>query len=1735
MTVDAVDHLAVPRGPGLPADAIALERLLGQLELAALLRCAAGICDALMVLHDAGLVHHDVKPSSIWVSPSAGMAWLGGVRPGSVDPAAVKSGHVFSSLAYLAPERTGRLSSLVDCRADLYSLGVTLYQLATGKLPFAVNDPHEWVHAHVAARPVPPAEHARLPDMLQRILLKLLEKEPDARYQTAAGLAHDLRECLSRFEATGAIAPFPLGRRDFPGHLSRGSAFHGRSRELDELSLVLERVQRTGAPELVLVTGYSGIGKSSLVRELLLRRLPAGALAVAGKFDDIDGDAPHSTLMHAFREVCRWILTKPAAELAEWKTVLLRALGGNAGVVVKLVPELAWIVGALPAPVPLAAEEAQNRLYGSCRQLLRAITQRQRPLIVFLDDLQWLDAASLCLIEHLLLDPELAGVLVVGALRVESVNAEHPLCSALDRLTRAGRPVHTLALGPLPASEVGELVADVLLGAPEQTAELAALVEQKTAGNPFFVRQFLTALEEEHLLRFDAQGARWAWDASRIAARGPTDNLSLLLLDRLARLPAPTQRALETLACLGVPSSAELLADVSSLPIEVLRERLLPAVQADVIAESGDHIGFRHDRLLTAAYSRIPEAERPARHFELGRALREREQRLGGDTLFEIVRHLNRGVDLVRGTDARVELAALNMEVARRSRATAASVNALPFLEQASSLLPEDHWDSLPNLSFELALARAESELLSGSRATAEMLLAELAGRELDLEQHATVVCVQLPLYLTSNRVVEAVDSGLSYLRRVGTVWPSFDDEALRIEYEKLLGALGDRPIAALAGVRAVPAPSVRVVMEVCASLVSPAYFLNQRLFALLTMHMATLSIENGHCDGSAFAYSMLCMVLGPFFGAHDLGLKFGHLGSELAGLGANRFAGRAWLVMGALVAPRAIDAHAGHAWLVRACETSDQFGDLLYGVYTRAFVVVSLLGAGAPLEEAERQADMAIAHARRYEFGLIADRIGILRALIRGLRTPGRNTGSLSDEELDEASYERALGDGADRYYYWVRRAQARYYAGDFVEARAAARRARQLIWTSPFFPEELDLWLFGALAEAACDAGSDPAEALNAVTAYESELLVWAERCPATFASKAALVSGERARLCGRAVEAEQHFEHAAELARQHRLIHEEALAHELSARLYAVRGIGSVARAKLAAARSCYSQWGALGKVTQLDALVSADDESMRSRELAHSLERLDVHVLASALQAVSGSLETDELIEALMKAVLQHAAAERGGLVLQEREPRIRALATSETGTIRVVPADRSLGSELLPESVVRYVLRSSARVCERNGTAPTTLGGDPYFEKNAVQAWLCFPLVARGKAIGAVYLESTLTRQAFSAHGLSAVDLIASQAAVALENARLYADLQRAQQRMARAEDVSRTASFVWRPDTQESEWSEQVSTISGIEGPPSMKRLWERIHPEDRALFDSMFHDSARYDGRTVELRLSMPGGAIKHLAVIASRRTTNEYVGTLRDVTESRQTEAALQRTQAALTDMTRVASLGEMAAAIAHEVNQPLSAIGLNASTCLRWLDDAQLNLGEAREAALRIRRDASRAAAVVQRLRALFKKSEGVRLPVDLNDAVTEVVALARNRIRAADVALTLSLHDELPQPLGDRVQLQQVLMNLLINALEALKGAHESRALTIRTLPVEGVGVRCEVRDSGPGVSEAAAARIFEAFYSTKPDGMGMGLSICRNILGSHGGELGVCRNADAPGATFYFTLPLPSSP
>src|SRR5262245_35368793 len=704
-----------------------LARMLGKpWDVALFLRVAIGLTVSLGQLHRRGLIHKDVKPSNIFVKIDTGEVWLGGFGIASRLPRERQSAEpcefIAGTLAYMAPEQTGRMNRSIDSRSDLYALGVTLYEMLTGTLPFTASDPMEWVHCQIAKQPLPPAERLRdVSHSVSAIIMKLLAKTAEERYQTAAGLESDLRHCLAQWEAQGRIDEFPLGEHDTSDRLLIPEKLYGRALEIDTLLASFERVVTSGTPELVLVSGYSGIGKSSVVNEVHKVLVPPRGLFASGKFDQYKRDIPYATLAQAFQSLIRPLLSKSEEELRTWRDAFQEALGPNALLIVDLVPELKLIIGDQP-PVPeLPPQDAQRRFQLVFRRFISVFARPEHPLALFLDDLQWLDAATLDFLENLLIQQDMRYLILIGACRDNEIDSTHPLMRKLEAIRKAGATVQEIVLAPLTCEDLVDLITDSLHCEPERATPLAQLIHEKTAGNPFFAIQFISALADEGLLTFDYGEGRWSWELNSIRAKDYTDNVVDLMVGKLNRLSAETQKALQLLACIGNHAEVELLEMISRDPNEETHGRLWEAVRAGLIFRTERSYRFLHDRVQEAAYSLIPEELRAEAHLRIGRLLAARtpaEKR--EEAIFEIVNQLNRGAGLITSRDEREQLGELNLIAGKRAKGSTAYASALNYLIAGSAALADDSWERLHELCFQLELHRAECEFLTGQSAAAE-------------------------------------------------------------------------------------------------------------------------------------------------------------------------------------------------------------------------------------------------------------------------------------------------------------------------------------------------------------------------------------------------------------------------------------------------------------------------------------------------------------------------------------------------------------------------------------------------------------------------------------------------------------------------------------------------------------------------------------------------------------------------------------------------------------------------------------------------------------------------------------------------------------------------------------------------------------------------------------------------------------------------------------------------------
>jgi len=1989
-----------------------LNRLVdGSVEMKVFLRLAVGIADAVGQLHKRHVIHKDLKPSNVLVASESGRVWLTGFGIASRlvrERQPLKSPEfIAGTLAYMAPEQTGRMNRSIDTRTDLYAFGVTLYELLTGSLPFIASDPMEWVHSHIARQPVPPHERSKnIPLPISAIIMKLLAKTPEDRYQTAYGAKRDLERCLAEWENHGNINQFPLGEQDVPDKLLIPEKLYGRASEIDRLAASFDRIVSGGRAELVLVSGYAGIGKSSVVNELHKALVPPRALFASGKFDQYKRDIPYAILAQAFQSLIHPLLGKSEAELAQWRDALHKALDQNGQLIVDLVPELNLIIGEQPRVPELSTQDAQHRFQIVFRRFISVFARSEHPLALFLDDLQWLDAATLDLIEDLLTQSDVRHFMLIGAYRNNEVDPTHPLMLKLEAIRQTGAIVQDIVLAPLTREDLDLLIADALRCDPDRANPLTQLIHEKTAGNPFFAIQFIASLAEEGLLTFDHGDGRWSWDLNRIHSKGYTDNVVDLLVEKLSRQPVKTQNALKLLACLGNSTGFSTLQMLYQESEEDIHGQLWEAVRAGLIFRSEDSYLFLHDHIQEAAYSLITEQARAEAHLRIGRLLAERTpSHEREERIFEIVNQFNRAAHLITSNDERKLVAELNLIAARRAKLSTAHASALFYLATGRALLTDESWETDYELIFSLECLRAECELLTADMESAEKRLSMLAGRANRAHDLAVVTRLQLTLYTASDRLDRGIEICLEYLRRGGTNWSTHPtSEDVRREYDRIGSLLGDRQIEDLLHLPLVANPDILDVLEVLTEIVTPAVFFDKDLCALVICRVVNLSLEHGNSDASCFAYVWFGIVVGPRFGNYEDAFRFGQLGYDLLGKrGLKRYEARTCMCFSVVVP---WTKHARHSRdLVRhAFDVAYRMGDFTYASYSFTQLVTNFLVVGDPLAEAQVEAEKGVAFAKSARLGLVVDIVGSDLQLIRTLLGLTNKFGLFNDKEFDEAEFERHLASNpalADPGFgYWTLKAEARFFARDYTSAVDASLKAQQLLWAAPALLEQAAFRFYGALSHAAAWNSASPNEKqkhFEALTAHHKQLEIWAEHCPANFENRVALVGAEIARIEDRVLDAEGFYEKAIRSAHANGFIHNEAVAYEVAARFYAARGFDKVADTYLREAGYCYLRWGADGKVKQLDHLYPHLRKEAPARgttsTIMASAELMDLATVIKVSQAVSGEMVLEKLIERIMRAAIEHAGAERGLLILpRSDELQIEAEATARGNdvTVHLGPGTAAV----LPESVVRYVMRTREDVILDDAIAGNPFSADAYIVQHRARSIACLPLVNQARLNGVIYLENNLTAHVFNSDRITVLKVLASQAAISLENTRLYRDLEnreakirrlvdanilgittwsvegtilasneaflrmvqydhedvaagrvrwwdmtpadwrepveralaevmqtgtvqpfeselfrkdgsrvsilvagalfeedgnegvafvldlseqkraeqalrRSESYLAQAQQLAHIGSWAWQVPERNAlymsaEWY-RIYNFDPKEGMPTWEQRLQRIHPEDRALWKAVVdraiaaksdydvefrilppHSTIKYihsvghpvldssgellqfvgvamdvterkraeealqaseaylmeaqrlthtgscaiDGTSreilywseemfrlfgfdpqhglpiwdqwlerihaedrdkfrmagdrtflekvhcdVEFRTVQPDGTVNHIhgtghPVLSPSGELVQVVGTMVDVTERKRAEEArdrLRQLEADLAHISRVSTMGELTASLAHEIKQPIGAAVTNAEACLRLLDRDQPDLPEAREAMLEMVRDARRAADIIDRVRLLYQKGSPQLDIVDVNEVIRDMVIVLHNEANRHSVTMHTDLAEELPKVMADRVQLQQALMNLMLNGIEAMRDT--SGELSIKSQLADDSRLLISIADTGVGLPSEKIDKIFNAFFTTKSQGTGLGLAITRSIVESHGGRIWATANSGG-GATFSFTLP-----
>lgn len=1684
------------------------------LSMDEILSIAIELATTLGHIHEHHVVHKDINPANIIIHPDSKRAkfidfgiatTLSREKPSFHNPELLEG-----MLPYISPEQTGRTHRAIDYRADFYSLGVTLYEVVTGQLPFTSTDPLQLIHCHIAVAPESPTElKPSLPPVISRLLMKLLAKAAEARYQSGAGLAADLDICRARLRENGRIDNFELARHDVSDRFEIPQKRYGRSAERDILRAAFERTA-VGRPEILLVAGYSGMGKSSLVLETH-HTLPAQATGyfAAGKFDQLRRNIPYAPLIEAFQDLIRQLLAESESSLDSWRDKLRAALGANAAVIADVIPAVTLILGEVAPVAPLPAAQARNRFHFAFQHFVRVFAAPEHPLVIFLDDLQWADAASLDLIRILMTDVGLRYLCFIGAYRDNEVGAEHPLHATLGAVADNGTRATTLTLKPLGLDDVVRMIEDTLHCGDERAMPLATLLLQKTEGNPFFINQLLGALYEEHLIEFDVATRTWEWDLDAIRERGLTGGIVELMVGKIQKLAPDAQKTLQLAACIGNRFDLATLAIVAEqsaaataasfwdaleqgllLPIDdayrvATPERL--TAQADETPDAA--FRFLHDRLQDAAYSLIPASERPKLHAQLGRLLRSKtpDHELD-DKLVDIVNQLVLGLPCIESRDERYETARLCLMAGKKAKAAVAFEPAQRYLRTGLELLPENGFAEQHELAFTLHIHGAETEYLNADLKRAEELAIVALGHAQTALEHARVAEARILIADARNQFDQTIRIGLAALEKLDVHLPydaTLDDFWAARKHNKEL--LDGREPHNLLDLPLMTDPAHLAAQRILAQLGSPCFVSRPQLFPLVASERFRLSVAHGNSRYSPGGYVLYGALHARLMNDFDTAMAYGDLSVEvMEKLNVREIKAEVYMLNAALI--RSWKRHISELFdLLREGITAGiECGDLYHANRCGSNLCHASVVGGARLQPLFATMTRVAELTKKNKLSFLQSYVEIMRQWVQNLLGKAKDplilTGDCFNEENDLPPLLEAKNLSTTGLFFALK-AMLAYLFGEFGQAVVAGERAQLDKPGMNGLPTSVLVNLYQSLPLLAVWSDLDPAEqekALATVEKNQAEMKGWADNAPMNFLHRWQLVEAEKHRVLGNHATAMSLYEKAIRNAAEQRFLPEQAIANERCAEMCRAQGWEFAADSFLTEAHYAYLRWGAQAKVADIEwrfptllsrheinplsLIVEKHTTTISESHTTSGSAMLELRSVMKAAQAISGQLVLGDLVQSLLRIMAENAGAERGVLLLQQND-RLVVRSEWSTDMSEVTEREGTLAedSQLLPPAIVHFAARTGESVVLPDAAREGRFSKDPYVSAKQSKSILCTPLLNQGSLVAVIYLENNLTVGAFTQARLSLLQLLSGQAALAIHNATLYATLEQ-------------------------------------------------------------------KVQERTRELR------------------DKNEQ----------------LRRTQNQLVTQEKLASLGALAAGIAHELKNPLNFIinfanlsrqladelaeeldepGVRIPTTNREIVDETIDL--LRQNTSKIFEQGKRSDQIITGMLQHSRKTAGERIATDLNALLAQNIRLAREGTHFQSPRLALEVHADYDENVGKidaaASDLGRVFLNVFNNAIYALnvKGKKLGPSFT-PTIHIKskdmGERIQVRIRDNGTGIPESTVSQIFLPFFTTKPpgDGTGLGLSISHDIVvGTHGGEFDVDTVTDEY-TEFIITLPRQAS-
>jgi histidine kinase len=1672
---------------------------LERLSLASFLEIAVQLAKCLVSLHSHKIIHKDIKPSNIIINPESRIVKLTDFSIASrLDQEAqfISAGQLEGTLAYISPEQTGRMNRSVDYRTDFYSLGVTFYQMLAGKLPFYSDDALEIIHCHIAKQ-APSLLDCNLdvPLTITAIIEKLMAKNAEDRYQSAAGLLADLERCLDELKNTGKINEFLPGESDRISQLNIPQKLYGREKEVETLLAAFERTSQ-GESQLFLVAGYSGIGKSSLVHEVHKPIVRERGYFISGKFDQFQRAVPYVSLIQAFQSLMRQLLVEDTTQLKLWKEKLLAALGSNGQVIIDVIPELELIIGTQPPVVELGATERQNRLNQVFCAFVSVFTQKEHPLVIFLDDLQWADIATLKLMQRLMTDSNSQYLLLIAAYRDNEVSPTHPFIVTVEEIQKAGTTVNQVTLQNLNILQVQQLVNDTFnisdnsdvetlhatsLRQPNYsiTQELVSLLYQKTLGNPFFLRQLLKTLYQEDLIKYNFSLNCWNWNLQQIQSVGIT-NLGIveLMASNISKLPADTQSALQLAACIGASFKLDILAAVSEKTVSDIIKSLWAALQPGLILPLNDYnqapaehlllvcdestqqcynekkleFRFLHDRVQQAAYSLIPDNTKQTTHLKIGNLLLNYFSDDLEAHILDIVNHLNIGINLLSSQLEKEELAKLNLLAGRKAKTANAYHTSVEYLNSGLKFLPDNSWQTYYDLTLNLYVELIESEYLNANydslQQLYEIVLANAKNILDTIKVHEVKIQSCNPQFLPQ----VAIETGINLLKDLGVTLA--EQLPKDIDFEKLenLPTIQDAHQIA--------------VLKILNSLTTAAYQTAPDLLVKIVFTMVDICIRYGNSEAAAYSY-VSCGLISIIFGDIELGYKYGLLSLKILDkFNAKAFACKVLMVFNSTT----------RHWKEHTKFTINKFseafnigvetGDIEFACVSSTYFCVYSFLIGEPLLAVDEKYKKYIAYAESVKQEFTSFFLKIWRQLALNLQDTEQTSCYLVGESFNEDELLPILIESNQLYlllcvYFsklmlaciFQQSEQAVEYS--HLAAKYVSGASGTMMVLQQIFYESLAL-----LQHYPNVSAQEQEEYLATITANQDKMKIWSFHCSANNQHKYDLVEAEKCRILGQDWQAGKLYSSAVELAAENGYIQEQAIASELAGKFYLESGNTKVAKMYLTDAYYAYQQWGATAKVKDLEsryAYLTALKREPRSQITttttstinANKYSSLDSATIIKASQTLSSEIVLSNLLAKLVHLLRENAGAQKICYIAKHGEELfLEAIFTPELDDVQVLQSLPISKCNILPLSLIDYVQRTLTPLVLDNATKAENFNTDVYIESNQPLSISIFPVIHQNNLLGILYLENNLTKAAFTQDRVELLSVIATQAAISLLNARFYTTLEH-------------------------------------------------------------------RVAERTQELH-----------------------------------------QTQIQLIQSEKMSSLGQLVAGIAHEINNPINFIYGNLThthnytqSLFELLEIYQKNYPNPVEEIIETSKEidleyihsdlpnilssmkngAGRIKSIILSLRNFARLDEAENKKVNIHEGLDNTLIILQQKL---DKVQVIKEYDNLPEIYCFAGELNQVFLNLLNNAIDAVATNPKNNPIIwIRTTIKENNHIAITIADNGAGIQPEIQSKIFDPFFTTKPvgQGTGLGLSISHQVVQKHQGQL-VCSSQLGVGTEFTILLP-----